>query len=85
MVNEIISIFMGQNLLHTLLEIIQANNPPWFSVIAFTESVSSGNWKKCSVYQGCHRNSEEVCKLILYLQSDFISSLQLFNKHLTVE
>ena len=31
-VNEIISI-MGQNLLPTLLEKIQANNPPWFSVI----------------------------------------------------
>ena len=32
-VNEIISI-MGQNLLRTLLEKIQADNPPWFSVIA---------------------------------------------------
>ena len=31
-VNEIISI-MGQNLWRTLLEKIQANNPPWFSVI----------------------------------------------------
>ena len=31
-VNEIISI-LGQNLLRTLLGKIQANNPPWFSVI----------------------------------------------------
>ena len=32
-INEKISI-MGQNSLHTLFEKIQANNPPWFSVIA---------------------------------------------------